>query len=335
MNSIEIDSLTKNPKISYFILGQTHFEKNLPITLAFFKSFVNQKKTRTIAIEFPDVYESLVNDFVTNKNDSIVKILNPTKNSYLKNEVQGLLNQIREYNKSRDSLNCIKLLCFDSAPNNISQSLWAMEYNFRGIKDIDKLKLNDFFRLPYKEGKYYKASKIYNELVRDFKNNKPLYDSVLGDRVNEYKKNLESLKIIFDYSQDVNDFDREDYLYNNLKSILDSNDNMLILTGNMHADLKEKDNIYTNLSINSYSSRLKQIYKEKLCSILTQYCNKKCNFLRILPPIKLISEDCSVLLDSNQVYKFYDKSLFKEDDLANLSCDKVLVVNVKKIKKYY
>jgi len=320
---VEVNKLMNEQSSLCLILGEDHFERNLPHQSLFIQKFFDLNEEFLIGLEIPDLYEKLVNDYVDGKSDSIFCVMNPINNKHLNESILSLITLIKEYNEYKP--NKLRIKCIDSPSDNISQSLWAIKYNFKDIENIETLTLFNYFDLSFKDGKSHKANKIYNCLIKDFEDNNDLYKEILAEYFEEYVRNLKSLEIMFGF-YDIYDFRREDYLYKNAEKLMQGDKKSLIFTGNMHADLDEENNGYTNLKLKSYSSRLKKKYDTRVYSILTQYC-KKCNFFELFPAPILTNSGCDSIFDKKKNYIIFKSNRMSSENFGYGRSDYVLVVN--------
>lgn len=278
-DSLLLDSLVGTKMI---LAGELHyFENNYQLKLEFIKYLHERKKINDVIIEYPVSYQRLYTRFLSHTSNRLLTNLN-----YLSldstNEKKFIL-RLDEYNKTLPDLEKIKIHCVDVEKN----SLFAFEALYQTFpkKEIPKELLKAYSLLKQADKrmkiKPRKDKQLIDFLIKDFDKSKEKYEGFLLENATTYKSILEGLRIGLLSDINSKDFliERENFIYKNIISIMNSNKSMTAFAqlGLAHCSLMKDDTVFSEFPFESIAYKLQNNFdspvKNKVFSMMQYYTN--------------------------------------------------------------
>lgn len=329
-------------EVNFIILGEFHNQRNFYHKMEFLEFSVFKKDNRLIGLEIPMAFKYVIDDFVNGDDVKIKRFFNYRFLNREYSELKLFLQGLRDVNLLLPEADKLEIFCYDVPhPIDINLTLKAFQYSLGHINRIDELMVSRYFDIGGKI-KGQEAKSIADKLVKDFHNNSIHYKEILGSYFAYYRAVINDFSISF-YGDKIEFYfdefmkQREKRLYKRFLDLFNETNSGLVYCGNDHANTKVNDQYsFGNENIDSFASLLKSKFGDTLCSIMIQYHSSN--------KVKLFAKEFNEFTDKNKLYEEYlsnsenyffliDKSQLPNNYPAKERCDKLLLLDLKRVKK--
>lgn len=314
-----------SPEIKSYVIGENHFQENANLQIEIIEYLNSKTQTKEILLEVPKEVGVLFNNYINgNAEFDDVKSLTSLFNDQVEKNIITLLNYLLKYNSSKEENSKIKvrgidLLCFDS----FDRQLKAISILFKNLKNDDLTRRCLFEKTKKHDRK--EAIRLIDLMCNDFDNNLQKYSSLLKEQAKIYREQLTQIET--ELKNNWKDFDsiREEYMFNELNRILETDAVRIIICGAAHALYKSKDSWLLGYPYTSFGSRFKEKYKNEFFVIILEYFERK--KIRLFDEFNLLDKPIPFYFEKCKKIKFIviPTIEIRKQALAFDRCDLIII----------
>jgi hypothetical protein len=330
----DLTSHLSNDTTQFYILGEDHYEQNYEHKLTLLFGLNESIGLNKLGVEMPVSFEFYINNFLLNDDLTIFTILDEVfKNT--KQNFRTILLEIYGYNFYHE--NKISVFCVDIPMYSYSSTGTSLYYNFKNVKNIDKLKLNDVLNKDTKSIKRSESIELTRVLVDDFRKNKNKYLEILDSSFVLFNTILKGMEIAYSHNQVFSyefNIKREEYILNNILENTKNGEKCVIFCGLDHVSKKDCDTLLVEKCENSFTNMLIDKYSKNVISIGVEYSRTRFQDFFHFGESYIFSEEVR-RNRTKKPYYILDKEELEELNGIDSMYDAVIIKNVRLGNKNY
>jgi len=264
-----------NDTTQFYILGEDHYEQNYEHKLSLLFGLNESIGLNRLGVEMPVSFELYINNFLLNDDLTIFRILDEVFKNTRQN-FRTILLEIYGYNFYHE--NKISVFCIDIPMYSYSSTGTSLYYNFKNVKNIDKLKLSDVLNKDTKSIKRSESIELTKVLVDDLKKNDLKYLEILDSSYILYNNILKGMEISYSHNQVFShefNIKREEYILNNILENTKNGEKCVIFCGLDHISKTTCDTLFMERCENSFTNMLIDKHSKNVMSIAVEYSRTK------------------------------------------------------------